>query len=105
MKQVKVVENGVEAKKVIDQFLNQGVSKEDVYVLAHDEDRSEDLTDALGANNIGVQEQGFMDTFTNVFRTRGEELRSKLESLGLSNQEAEHLEEELDQGRIVVVAS
>jgi hypothetical protein len=40
----------------------------------------------------------------NVFRTQGEELRSKIESLGISDQEAEQLEKELDQGRVVVIA-
>jgi hypothetical protein len=104
MNQVKVVENGVKAKMEIDQFLNQGFSKDDVYVLAHDEERFEDLTDTLDAKKIGVEKQGFKESMANVFRTQGEELRSKIESLGISDQEAEQLEKELDQGRVVVIA-
>jgi hypothetical protein len=105
MKEVKIVENGVEAKKVIEEFISQGYSKDDVYLLAHDKKRSEDLTDATDTSGIGVPEQGVFDSVANVFRTRGDELRSKLESLGLSHIEAQQYEKELDEGRVVVVAS
>ena len=105
MKEVKIVENGVEAKKVIEQFISQGYSKDEVYLLAHDKKRSDDLTEAIDTSEIGLSEQGVMDTVANVFRTRGDELRSKLESLGLSTTEAQQFEKELDRGRVVVVAS
>lgn len=105
MKQVKVVENGVEAKQAIDQFLTQGYTRDNVYVLAHDKERSEDLGDALDANEIGVDEQGVLDSIANVFRTRGDELRSKMESIGITPFEAEQFEKRLDEGRVVVVAS
>ncbi|MFZ7946792.1 general stress protein [Neobacillus sp. 19] len=105
MEHVKVVENGVEARREIDQFIMQGFTKDEIYLLAHDKGRSEDLTDSLDIGDIGVSEQGVLDAVANVFRTRGDELRSKLESLGLSKAEAERYEEELDQGRVVVVAS
>jgi hypothetical protein len=105
MKQVKAVENGVEAKKAIEQFLNQGFTKGEVYLFAHDKNRSEDLTDATNTNDIGVGEQGFFDSMANVFRSRGDELRSKMKSLGLSDLEAQKYEEELDQGRVVVIAT
>lgn len=101
---VQVVENGVEAKKLIDRLITQGFTKDDVYLLAHDRDRSEHLTDALDINDVGVNEQGFFDSIANVFRSRGDELRSKLQSLGLTIAEAENYEEEMDHGRCVVVA-
>jgi hypothetical protein len=105
MANVEIVENGLEAKKVIEQLIMQGFNKDDIYLLAHDKNRSEDLADSLDINDIGVNEQGFFGSIANVFRTRGDELRSKLESLGLSTAEAEHYEEELDHGRCVVVAT
>lgn len=105
MENVKVVENGLEARKEIEQFIMQGFTKDEIYLLAHDKNRSEDLTNSLDIEDIGVSEQGVFDSIANVFRTRGDELRSKLESLGLSKVEAERYEEELDQGRVVVVAS
>jgi Heat induced stress protein YflT len=101
---VQIVENGVEAKKFIDRLIMQGFRKDEIYLLAHDKNRSENLTDALDISDVGVGEQGFFDSIANVFRSRGDELRSKLQSLGLSITEAEHYEEEMDYGRCVVVA-
>ncbi|MGW9019171.1 general stress protein, partial [Priestia megaterium] len=59
----------------------------------------------LETNNVGVSEQGAFDLVANVFRSRGDELRSKIESLGLSDAEAQQYERELDQGRVIVVAT
>ncbi|MCM3116126.1 general stress protein [Neobacillus sp. MER 74] len=105
MRQVKLVENGLQAKQEIEQLLNQGFSKDEVYLLAHSKERSEDLAEELDTNEIGVNEQGFLDSIANVFRSRGDELRSKMESLGLSDTEAQQFEKELDKGRVVVVAA
>uniref|UniRef100_UPI00403F5F30 general stress protein n=1 Tax=Niallia sp. XMNu-256 TaxID=3082444 RepID=UPI00403F5F30 len=101
---VQVVENGVQAKEFIDRLIIQGFRKDDIYLFAHDRNRSENLTEALDINNVGVNEQGFFDSIANVFRSRGDQLRSKLTSLGLSITEAERYEEEMDHGRCVVVA-
>ncbi|WP_313800109.1 general stress protein [Cytobacillus sp.] len=105
MANVIIVENGVEAKEQIQQLIDQGFTKEEIYLLAHDNNRSNDLTSALNINDIGVAEQGFFDSIANVFRTRGDELRSKLESLGVSSSDAEQYERELDQGKVVVLAT
>jgi hypothetical protein len=105
MENVKVVENGVEARKEIEQLLSQGFTNDEIYLLAHDKRRSEDLTDALNIDDVGVAEQGIFDSIGNIFRSRGDELRAKMESLGLSDAEAERYEEEMDRGRVVVVAT
>ncbi|MED4473611.1 general stress protein [Oceanobacillus caeni] len=89
MEQVKLVENDVQAKEAIEQFLNQGFTRDEVYLLAHSKDHSENLTNAMNTNDIGVAEQGIVNSIANVFRSRGDELRSKMESLGLSNLEAQ----------------
>jgi hypothetical protein len=104
MKQVKVVENDVEAKKAVEQLLYQGFTKNEVFLLAHDKSRSVDLTEATETNEILVTDHGVFESLANLFRSRGDELRSSMESLGLSYYEAIQFEEELDQGRIVVVA-
>ncbi|WP_102275207.1 general stress protein [Cytobacillus massiliigabonensis] len=105
MANVIIVENGVQAKEQIQQFIDQGFTKEEIYILAHDNSRSNDLTNALDVNDIGVEEQGIFDSIANVFRTRGDELRSKLESLGVPTTDAEQYERELDQGKVVVLAN
>lgn len=105
METVKIVENGVQAKREIEQLMGQGFSQNEIYLLAHDKNRSEDLTNALDISEIGVSEQGVFDSIANVFRSRGDELRTMLESLGLSDEEAERYEEEMDHGKVVVIAS
>ena len=42
---VQIVENGVEARKFINTLIKQGFRKDDIYLLAHDKNRSEHLTD------------------------------------------------------------
>lgn len=105
MKQVKIVENGVQAKMIIEQFISQGYKKDDVYLLAHDTDCTEHLSEAMDINEIGIGEQGVVNSIANIFRSRGDELRSKMEALGLNTLEAQQYEEELDRGRLVVIAT
>jgi hypothetical protein len=104
MEDVIIVENGVQAKQEIEQLIMQGFRKDDIYLFAHDKTRSENLTDSLDINDVGVKEQGIFGSIPNIFQNRGDELRSKLESLGISTVDAEHYEKELDHGRCVVVA-
>lgn len=104
MENVKILENGLEAKKAIEELTMQGFEKDDIYLFTHNKKLSEDLADSMNISNVGVAEQGFFGSIANAFRTRGDELRSKFESLGLSTAKAEHYEEELDQGRYVVIA-
>ncbi|KAB7709145.1 general stress protein [Bacillus aerolatus] len=101
----KTVENALQAKSEIEGLLAQGYSLDDVYILAHDEHRSEDVSDALHTNEVGMKEQGVLNSMGNMFKSRGDELRSKMESLGLSQQEAETYEKELDKGKLVLIAN
>lgn len=105
MYRVQVVENGVQALDVISTLETEGFGREDVYIFAHDERREEDLSDATATAEVGVKEQGMFESVGNMFKSRGDELRSKMESLGLTKQEAEKYEKELDEGRLVVVGS
>lgn len=104
MKNVTVVQNGVQAKEKIDQLTIEGFTKDNIYILAHEDKRTEHLTDELDVNDVGVKEEGIFEKIANVFRSQGDGLRSQFESLGLSEAEANQYEEELDKGRIVVIA-
>lgn len=104
MYKVEVVENGVQAKEKLSLLSTEGYTKDDVYLFAHDKDREDDLADALGAGDVGLKEQGLIDSVANVFKKRGDELRSQFESLGLTADEASRYERELDEGRLVLVA-
>ncbi|RHW40250.1 general stress protein [Neobacillus notoginsengisoli] len=104
MVKVDVVENGVQAREKLSLFATEGYAKDEVYLFAHDKERTEDLAEALDAGEVGLKEQGLIDTVTNVFKKRGDELRAQFEALGLTADEAERYEKELDKGRLVLVA-
>lgn len=105
MYKVEVVENGVQADNVIRGLENQGYDRENIYIFAHDKDRSEDLTAATETAEVSMKEQGLFDSLSNVFRKRGDELRSKMQSVGLTEMEAEQYEEVLDTGKLVIIGS
>ncbi|CAM4172086.1 YflT domain-containing protein [Lederbergia lenta] len=105
MNTVKICENGVQATKIINELEAEGFKNDNIYVFAHGEERSKDLTDATDTGDVGVGEQGILNTVSNVFRKRGDELRAKFEAVGLTEQEAEKYEEVLDGGQVVIVAT
>lgn len=98
------VENAVQAKTEIEKLEAQGFTHNDIYIFAHDKDRSKDITGALDTESVGMKEQGFLDSMKNMTSSRGDELRAKMASVGLSDQEAEQYEKELDTGKLVLVA-
>jgi putative AlgH/UPF0301 family transcriptional regulator len=104
MKRVKIVRNDREAEKTVEYFLSKGFTKNEVYILAHDKDRSINLTDATETNEILITDLGVFESLAHVFRSRGDELRSSMESLGLSYYEVQQFEGELERGWVVVVA-
>ncbi|WP_019720178.1 general stress protein [Heyndrickxia coagulans] len=105
MHKIEVVENGLEATNKITEFENEGFSKDNIYIFSHDKNRSKDLTDATETRSVGMEEQGVVDSVGNLLRERGDELRSKMQALGLSEMEAVQYEKLLDEGRVVVIAT
>ncbi|HZG70976.1 MAG TPA: general stress protein [Chondromyces sp.] len=105
MTQKKIVENGVQAKETIESLQAEGYPLKNIYLLAHDEERTKDLTEALEINNIGMKEQGMLGSILNMVNSRGDELREKMQALGLSSQEADIYEKELDRGKVLIIAS
>ncbi|MCA1065525.1 general stress protein [Rossellomorea sp. AcN35-11] len=105
MYKVQTVENVVDAKKEIETFTNEGYTKDEIYVFAHDKHRSENITEATQTESTGIKEQGIVESMGNLFNSRGDELRSKMKAVGLNQAEADAYEEELDKGKLVIVAS
>ena len=99
----RIVENGVQAKEIIDGLVTEGYTRDEIYIFAHYEKRSEDITKELHTESVGLKEQGMMEAIKNIFTSRGDELRSKMQSVGLTEQEAADAERELDKGRLVVI--
>ncbi|MEC0372664.1 general stress protein [Paenibacillus chibensis] len=100
----KVVENGVQAVKEVNQLRSSGYVYDDIFVLAHDGDRSERIAETANADEIGIKEEGMFDALANLFRSRGDELRAKITSLGFTEAEAQFYEKELDLGKVLVIA-
>lgn len=105
MNTVKICENGVQATKIINELESEGYNNDNIFVFAHGEERSKDLTDATDTGEVGMSEQGIINTVSNVFRKRGDELRAKFKAVGLTQEEAEKYEEVLDGGQVVIVAT
>ncbi len=105
MYKIEVCENGVQATDTIKTLTAEGYEKDNIFIFAHDENRSEDLTDATNTGSVGLKEQGLFDSVGNMFNKRGDELRNKFEALGLSKVEAEQYEKVLDEGKLVIVGS
>ena len=99
-----IVENAVQAKKEIEDLVTQGYTHDDIYIFAHDKKRGKNINDALDTEEVGIKEQGFLDNMKNMFSSRGDELRSKMEAAGLSKEEAADAESELDKGKLVLIA-
>lgn len=98
------VENAIQAKEEIERLETQGYTRDDIYIFAHYDKRSEDITDALQTEKVGMKEQGFIDSMKNLFSSRGDELRNKMEAVGMTKEEAANAEEELDEGKLIIYA-
>lgn len=98
------VENVVQAKAEVEKLEAQGYSRDHMYIFSHGARLENEIAETFNTEEVGMKEQGFMDTMKNVFAKRGDEIRSQFESLGLTKEEAELYESILDKGKLVVIA-
>ncbi|MED4130464.1 MULTISPECIES: general stress protein [Shouchella] len=97
--------NDEEVVNVVKALKQKNIMEDDIYVITHDDDRTDRVADNADANTITASETGLGTSIKNTFRSKGDELRSKFEEIGFSEPEAEQLEEELDQGKIIVAVT
>ncbi|TFE25786.1 general stress protein [Cohnella luojiensis] len=100
----KLVNNGLEAYDVVNNLHRQGFTEKEIYVLAHERDQTDRLAEVADTNKVGISEEGMFETVANLFRNRGDVLRSKIESMGFDSYEASMYEAELDDGKVLVMA-
>jgi hypothetical protein len=103
MTTIKVVENAEKALEEIKDLYQKGFEMDDVYVLAHQADITHKIAAIANTKEIGIAEEGIYQSLANVFKSRGEELRDKLVSLGISDEKAANIERKLDQGQVAVI--
>ncbi|WP_330949420.1 general stress protein [Virgibacillus sp. MG-45] len=87
----------------VNKLKENGVRKEDIYILAHDDDRTDRIASNAGANTIGMEEMDLKDMVGNLFRKQGDELRTKMKEMGFSQVEAEKYEEDMDEGKVLLM--
>src|SRR5699024_11105186 len=80
----------------------QGVSKYNVYVIFHYDDRDKRVADSVDFSTVGVGEEVLDNYVKNIFRQKGDELRAQFEERGFDPTETEVLEGKLDEGKILV---
>jgi hypothetical protein len=95
------VENALQAKSEMERLESQGYDDDNIYIFAHDPKRQHDVADALDAEDA---DSGIMGKLKNLTTSRGDQLRSEMQKVGLTKEEAEQYEEELDKGKLVIIA-
>lgn len=101
-----IVKEFQDDQELIDEVKAQskkGVSKDDLYVISHDDDRTDRVAKQANGNEVGIKEEGLKVAIGNLFHKKGDELRAKLHEIGFSAKEADELEEQLDHGKILLI--
>src|SRR5699024_10102844 len=81
----------------------KGVSKDNIYVISHDDDRDKRVADNVDDSTVSIGKEGLDNYVKNIFRQKGDELRAQFEELGFDPTEAEVLEGKLDEGKILLL--
>lgn len=100
---VKEFKDDTELMKEVKNLADKGVSRDELYVMSHDDDRTDRVADKVDANKVGVDEEGLNTSVKNIFRKKGDELRAQFKELGFSQAEADSYEEKLDHGTILLI--
>lgn len=90
----------VELKKEVKRLSEKGISKSDLYVMSHDDDRTDRVADNISAGKLG---EGLSTEDGNVFNKKGDELRAQLKELGFSQEESNEFEKKLDHGTVLLI--
>ncbi|MCC9090607.1 general stress protein [Bacillus pumilus] len=99
---VREYSNDETLQRDVEQLKELGVAREDIYVLSHDDDRTERIASHADANTIGPREVGLKHAVGNIFSKKGDELRNKIQEIGFTKEEAETFEEHLDEGKVLL---
>jgi len=95
--------NDEEVVTAIQSMKANGLDDSQIYVITHDDDRTERVADNADANTVSASDVGLATAAKNLFRKKGDELRAQFEELGFTSAEADQLEKKLDQGKVIVV--
>ncbi|MCZ8516205.1 general stress protein [Paenibacillus filicis] len=71
---IRLVHNEEQALRAIRSFREEGHSLNEIYVLAHDGERTEGLSKLTDTKTIGMMEEDMAKAFANLFRSRGDQI-------------------------------
>jgi hypothetical protein len=97
-----VADHERDVKTTIIQFLEAGFRPHQIHVLAYDNDPNKELLTQQCVSRIGMATPSMNQTHSDLFRSKGNELRHKLLSFGWSIATVEYYENEIESGRIVI---
>lgn len=96
---VEEFQDDTEMMATVRQHAAKGVSKNDLYVVSHDDDRTDRVAGAVNAN----EPDDLSELVGTWYNQKGDELRAIFEEFGFDEIEAGNLEEKLDHGKIVLL--
>jgi hypothetical protein len=97
-----VADRESDVKKAILQFLEAGFRPFQIHVLAYDNEKNKDLLTQQCVSRIGMATETMNQTQSDLFRSKGGDLRKKMLSFGWSETAVDYYENEIAAGRIVV---
>lgn len=103
------VENGVQAKSVIESLILEGYDRDHIHVFANSNKRAEDIADFFNVDagttaDTSNQDKGFFAMIKNMFQTTPEDFHNQLSNFGLADHEHMTAKNDLDAGKVVIIA-
>ena len=95
----KLFHNDESLSQSITKLRKDGVRDEDIFILSHDNDHVRRTRKDTDANKIGISETGTGTAVKNIFRGKGDKLRTKMSVVRNEPVQPDDLEEELDKGK------
>ncbi|MDW8563379.1 general stress protein [Staphylococcus shinii] len=98
---VKVYSNDEEIEVNINTLKDQKINAKDVFVLTHDPDRTERIVNNTEVSGINYNRSNVEDEVAK----QGNQLREKLQTLGVSEEDSQKYEELMDQGKVLLIVT
>lgn len=95
---VKAFHDDIGLLNEVNKLTSDGVSKDRLYIIGHDDDR----TDCV-VGDTDAQPDDVSDLVAERYNGKGEELRALLQSFGLDSDESGDLQEKLDGGELLLL--
>lgn len=98
---VKKYTNDEELEIEINTLKDQNIDTKDIYILSHDPDRTSRIINNSELNDINYNK----DKTNESYKRQGDELRYKLKALGIPQKEVKAYEEDMDQGKVLLIVT